>query len=185
MACQQCVETKPNGERCRNRVCMGVPYCWIHRKKKYNLIVKPSTIPGAGKGLFAVDAIPSQSWICPYYGQHLSMNCIDYRYGEETAPYTASFGRINVDSACKRGVGAMANGLFRLDGFSRSINQHNCSIEYKLRGYGGTNSQGLWLFAFRDIPAGGELFCYYGEDYNLFDQNHVTKRTSRQDNRPC
>lgn len=53
--CARCTAHKPNGQRCSLNACKGGPYCWVHARSKLGLRVKPSHIPNAGLGLFAVN----------------------------------------------------------------------------------------------------------------------------------
>ena len=199
LECDQCVFIKPDGQRCRNRVCIGYPVCWVHTKKEYGLRVKDSTIAEAGKGLFTLTGVENGEWICPYVGEQISQECLDARYpGDQTAPYAVADGQfvfgdfddlVNeniqgfigspyIDSACVRGVGAMANGLFRRDGRSRTAAVHNATIDAR-PGYAG-----LWLRARKDIEPDSEIFVHYGPQYTL-DDEHVTSRRQGIDTRPC
>ena len=50
-----------SGTRCRLRTKVRHPYCWIHTKSVLGLVVKKSTIPGSGLGLFAAkDFLPKK-----------------------------------------------------------------------------------------------------------------------------
>jgi hypothetical protein len=51
--CPRCQADTAGGGRCKNSTCDRYPYCWVHLKKIDGLVVKTSTIAGAGKGLFA------------------------------------------------------------------------------------------------------------------------------------
>ena len=46
--CGGCQHIKAGGGRCRNRVCFGVPLCWIHTKIVYGVQVRDSTLADAG-----------------------------------------------------------------------------------------------------------------------------------------
>lgn len=181
LACDRCSYTKTSGEQCKNRVCFGIPLCWQHTVKQYGLRLKPSTIPNAGKGVFTTTARNKGDWLCPYVGQVITNRCVTRRYGEGTAPYTITHRRLNVDSACKRGIGSMVNGLFNNEGRSLEDVAHNVSLEYRA---GGRGERGLWLYATKNIPANSELFAHYGDQYRL-ENNHSTRRTRHRDNRPC
>lgn len=175
--CQRCRERKADGTRCNNRVCHGVPTCWIHTKKKYNVQRKDS--PTHGKGLFATNDIPANEYICPYGGQLISTACLNRRYpGDVTAPYTTDTrnNRRVLDGACRRGTGCVANGLFLNNGTSRARRYHNAEIRYR--------GNDIWLRSIKEIPAGREIFVYYGDGYTL-NNNHSTKRSSKPDTRPC
>lgn len=175
--CERCDHIKPNNQRCRNRVCFGVPTCWIHSKQKYKVKTKPSATHGTG--LFSTEEIPSDTWICPYVGQNINAQCLNLRYpGNTTATYAVgTSNNWSVDSACRRGIGAMANGKFRANGQSQALNRHNAVIVSR-------RGQGLWLKSTRRIPENREIFVFYGEDY-ILEADHTTKRTKLNDNRPC
>ena len=51
--CSRCQASTASGGQCKNSTCERFPYCWVHLKQIDGLAVKPSTIAGAGKGLFA------------------------------------------------------------------------------------------------------------------------------------
>ena len=52
---QQCIGHNQNGSQCRRKIILGTPYCFQHLEKIKHLQIKTSTIPNAGKGLFAYD----------------------------------------------------------------------------------------------------------------------------------
>lgn len=179
LQCQQCAHVKADGLRCKNRVCFGTPVCWMHTKTKYKVRAKTSTIPNAGKGLFATALIPAGSWICPYIGEQLPKQCIEQRYGTQTAPYVEMKSSVAyIDSACMRGIGSMANALFLPNGKCRGLSAHNCKSSLR------TGLGQIWLKATKTIQAGQEIFHWYGNEYRL-QHTHVTERKSRPDNRPC
>lgn len=183
LKCDQCAYTKPDGRRCKNRVCIGYPVCWIHTKKEFGLRVKDSNVVD-GKGLFADKRFDRHDWICPYMGEPVTQACIDVRYPQNTqAPYAvrldipyAMGGGDYIDAACSRGVGAIANALFTATGNPMPPQDHNAQIETRL--------DGLWLRARRTIRPGDEIFVHPGEDFG-WDNNYVTKRMTRPDTRPC
>ncbi|AAR26960.1 FirrV-1-G2 [Feldmannia irregularis virus a] len=190
LLCQRCAYVRPNGEQCKKRVCVGHPFCWIHVRAAFGVTVKTSTIPNAGKGLFATRDFKKNTWICPYFGEIIDANCFVQRYpGKATAPYAEMLPlnttpRKYVDSACTRSVGSLANGKFKGDGSVSSLRHHNCFTRYRPVGDG---FKGVWLKSTKTIKAGDEIFNWYGEgNYNLFASNHSTKRrTKAPDSRPC
>ena len=177
LQCQQCAYMKETGSRCKNRTCIGVPFCWQHNRRLYGVQVRSSN---HGKGLFTTRFFPSGSWITPYKGEILSAQCLHSRYpGDITAPYSV---RVNaqtfIDSACYRGIGSMANAKFGRNRFSRPRNFHNSELSKRRNGE-------IWLKAIRDIPADHEIYVYYGTDY-LLQHNHTTRRSRNYvDTRPC
>lgn len=176
--CDRCTYVKDNGERCKNRVCFGIPVCWVHTIKEYGIKIKKSTLPGVGKGLFSTSRIERDTWICPYIGESINEQCLNQRYpGNMTAPYAVKKGQRYEDSACMRGSGAMANGKFRANGQAQTAQRHNAVIRNR-PGYG------LWIWSTKNILRDREIFVHYGGQYRL-ENNHVTKRMRGPDTRPC
>ncbi|CAB1097164.1 unnamed protein product [Ectocarpus sp. CCAP 1310/34] len=187
LTCEQCQEVRANGMRCKNRVCFGTPLCHVHNSLKYGVKAKTSTIVNAGKGLFATRAFPKNSWICPYLGEKTSKDCIQKRYpGDMTAAYAEILPgpeQLHIDSACKRGVASLANGLFNANGSVSSLSRHNCVSRYRPVGDG---VPGVWLKSTKPLKIGDEIFNWYGDGGYMLQHNHSTKRrTKAPDTRPC
>ena len=182
--CHTCEFVRPSGVRCKNRVCFGSPLCWIHNVKKYKVKAATSTIPNAGKGLFATEDFQRNDWICPMTGEKISMACVEMRYpGDMTAPYAEEMqANQAVDCACSRGIGSTANAHFLPNGNVRGRSAHNAITRHRPVGQG---IPGIWLKADKRIKAGDEIFLWYGDSYKLED-NHTTKRRREvPDSRPC
>ena len=177
--CDQCAYTALSGARCRRRVCFGTPVCWQHTVKEFGIKSKGSTLPNAGRGLFAVKDFQRWDWICPYVGEAVTDQCLTLRYGPGTAPYAVDADNGALDSACLRGIGSLANGLFTVNGNSRAERFHNAHIWYN------PADRQVWLRAIRRIRAGDEVFVYYGNQYQLTNNTHSTSRRQVPDTRPC
>ena len=188
ITCAQCTYIKANGQQCNNRVCYGSPWCWVHNRMVYGIKSRPSTIAGAGKGLFATKPFQTNDWICPMICEPITDACLQLRYpGDITAPYadTDVDEGIITDCACSRGIGSQANGKFRQDGFVSHARYHNALTVYR-------NElgipPGIWLQARRAIAANAEIFLWYGDNadnaYRL-QHNHTTRRVTSNDTRPC
>ncbi|MGL5934605.1 MAG: SET domain-containing protein [Cetobacterium sp.] len=137
-----------------------------------------STIANAGKGLFSTNGFKSKEWICPYVGEPISGDCLNRRYpGDMTAPYVVQNNAGYKDSACRRGIGAMANAKFNANGTSKHKRFHNAELITRPR-------QGIWLRSTKNIAPGGEIFVWYGNEY-ILTHDHETKRSRVNDNRPC
>ena len=182
LRCGRCDHQKRGGGQCRNRVCIGFSKCWIHSQQAYGVRVKPSTIPNSGRGLFAARAFAANEWICPYGGEAVSGACIDTRYGDLTAPYADTLSQNRyLDAACVRGIGSMAQGLFRANSTRpRALSAHNAMGAVRKR----NGVREVWLKATKAIQPNAEIFHYYGDEYRLED-THRTKRRSAVDTRPC
>ncbi len=168
-----CKSKKKNGENCRNKTQMSLPYCWQHLLSEKKLRIKESSIPGAGKGLFAVDKnadddaiiFHTNDRIVDYVGEKINQETLNNRYGQYTAPYAletkVSNPKAYIDPACVRGVGAMAN-----QGTRKKDN--NAVLKaYKGDGY---------VKAIKPIRNNREIFVDYGAEYQ-FDEGtrHTTK----------
>lgn len=179
LLCEQCDHLSPSGKRCKRTVCFGWPTCWQHSKIDYGVKTKKSTIPGAGRGLFATRSFDSYEFICPYEGEVVSETCLEQRYpGNAVAPYAVNFDEGNfIDSACIRGIGSIANGLF-VRGISQPRYRHDAVIAPDDEGV-------IWLQAIKPIPQGKEIFVYYGTDYELEDNYETVRTKDFWDTDPC
>jgi hypothetical protein len=98
---QRCTANTLAGRHCGQRTCMG-QYCWNHLRAELGLRVKPSQVPGAGKGLFAARPLPAGTSI-PYTGDLIPLNnaraggtyVLETRAGEgiDAARRNAGYGR--------------------------------------------------------------------------------------------
>lgn len=163
LKCTQCSERTLRGARCRVRTCIGVPYCWHHLRVR-KLRIGPSTLPNAGKGLFAFDptAAPNaivfarDDTIIEYIGEIISKKRLDSRYGDYTAPYALQQSRNKIsDAACERGVASLAN--------TSSKTLINAKFYYE-------RAQ-LIMTAIKAIRNGQEIFVDYGKEYGLDEPN--------------
>ncbi len=166
LKCTRCTAKSASGRQCKNRVCIGVSVCHAHRKKTAQLVVKQSTIPNAGKGLFAfgpADKVifKKNAVIGKYSGELISREQYQQRYGADgMGPYTLetrrsehASGMIFVDSACKRGLMSMANGL-------KNRSQSNAKFSSVLKADGTVTVR-----ATKNIKGGQEIKLYYGPGY--------------------
>ena len=126
---QRCSCMKPDGNRCRRKVVIGLEFCSQHLALKRQLKIKKSTIPNSGMGVFAIDSrLPSDDtktilfhgernkkrgtgdFITNYNGETISNTEMEDRYHDFTAPYACRINpRESVDAACSRGLGSMIN----------------------------------------------------------------------------
>ena len=86
-SCDKCTQCKPNNQNCKRTTCTHGPQCWQHTIK---LVVKPSTIAGAGKGLYTNSSttIPADTNIVRYTGDKLNLQQLNERYpGNQLAQY--------------------------------------------------------------------------------------------------
>ncbi len=176
---QQCVGTTKAGNQCSRSVVMGINLCWSHLQSEKNLKIKESTIPGAGKGLFAW--APSQGdddWvfkkndiICEYIGAQVTNAETTRRYGKDaTAPYSVGIPhtRSDIDSSCVRGYAAFTNGG---NNYNSPVFPSNVawSVVAKTR----TKPAIIRFKAHRNIAHGEELLVHYGDQYIIAEPGVV------------
>ena len=95
-----CQAKLSDGRPCPLVTRFHAPFCMTHSTSLLGLTVKVSSIPDAGRGLFATRDFP-------YLGEILTKTQLDVRYGG-TAPYTLKVSsNIFMDSACLRGLAHM------------------------------------------------------------------------------
>jgi len=123
------------------------------------LIVKRSTLPNSGKGLFTTKDIKKGEVVCEYEGERITWDEATSR-NEKDVSKGAYFYYINeknvIDAwAAKDTFGRYANdaaGLGRIKGL-----RNNCVYEER--------KNRVFIKATRNIPAGSEIFVSYGRGY--------------------
>ena len=160
LQCAQCTAITSKGTRCKRKVCIGKPECSLHRK---DLQIKKSTIPNAGKGLFAKRDFKKNEVIGKYTGERVTAKQLQDRCGYSTAPYGLQVGNRIFDSACDRGIMSLANA-------KREMANANAKIVNK-----GTDS-GANVRATKSIKKGDEIYVHYGSTYwKYLDGTYSTK----------
>jgi hypothetical protein len=166
---EQCSFIKENGQRCRNHRTIGSDVCWVHLKYKYHLTIMKSSLPNAGKGLFAIDTkkgpydiiFKKGDKIIQYNGELISNQDLNDRYLEYTAPYAVKINKdLLCDGACNRGVGSLAN----------TFPNHNNATLTVFR-------KKAFIKATKNIKNKQEIFLAYGRSYKLNERGvkHDTK----------
>ncbi len=120
------------------------------------LIVKKSTLPGAGKGLFTMVFIPKGSRIVEYKGQIVTWKEIE-KMADDRNGYVFFFNNKHCIDAwkTKKGVAHFANdarGIVRVEGVKNNS-------EYV------TEKKRCYIEAAKDIAAGSEILVGYGAEY--------------------
>lgn len=120
------------------------------------LIVKKSSLPGAGKGLFTKVFIPKGTRIVEYKGQIVTWKEIE-KMADDRNGYVFFFNNKHCIDAwkTKKGVAHFANdarGIVRVEGVKNNS-------EYV------TEKKRCYIEAAKDIPAGSEILVGYGAEY--------------------
>jgi hypothetical protein len=120
-----------------------------------HLVIKRSTLKGAGKGLFTTKDIPRGTKIVEYKGKITTWKEVDDRKGLNAYIYYVTRDHVIDARTTREALARYANdakGLLRIDGIT-----NNCT--YIIEGVK------VYIKAMRNIPAGSELFVGYGKEY--------------------
>ena len=119
------------------------------------LVVKKSTLPNAGKGLFTRKSIPAGTKIVEYKGTITRWKDVNHDEGRNKYIYYINRNHV-IDAAHHLNYLARyandALGLARVKGITNNAT-------YKTEGLK------AYIFSTRDIPAGGEILVGYGKEY--------------------
>ena len=119
------------------------------------LVMKRSTIPGSGKGLFTKKEIPKNSKIVEYKGRVSSWKEADHRNGENGYVYYIKRDHVVDALPFKNALARYANdakGLCRVKG----INNNSEDVEEGLK---------VFIVSRKKIPKNGEILVAYGKEY--------------------
>lgn len=154
LECCRCAADTKTGGRCRRRTKKQLPYCYEHARSLLHVDIRPSTIPGAGLGLFALKEFKKDDLIAPYKGEIITKAQMDERYGDGLAKYALQINKNTyIDSACQRGTASFINTNPRK-------NNARFSVYSGRSGY----PPGASVRATKTIPEGAEIFVDYGPD---------------------
>jgi hypothetical protein len=121
-----------------------------------SILVKKSTIPGAGKGLFTKEAIKKGTRIVEYKGKRVTWKEVE-KMADNRNGYVFHFTNKHCIDAwqTKKGVAHYANdamGITRIEGVRNNA-------EYV------TEKKRCYIEASKDISKGAEIFVGYGAEY--------------------
>jgi hypothetical protein len=172
LICEQCRGQTKHGIRCSRNTCIGTSWCFQHLASNKHLRIQKSTLPNAGKGIFAVDVTSKEpttivfrngQQIIAYDGEMIHKDTTQERYGDYTAPYGIRVTRtIDEDGALHRGIGTLVN--------------HQPTKRANARFSVARNPTRIVLVATKNIHHGKEIFVNYGSDYRFNEPTfHTTK----------
>lgn len=119
------------------------------------LVVKRSTIPNSGKGLFTKKPIPKGTRIVEYKGKTSTWKEVNIDEGRNGYIYYISRNHVIDAMPYPKALGRYANdakGLTRVKGISNNSQYVNDNMR-------------VYIEAVKDIPAGGEILVQYGKEY--------------------
>ena len=167
----QCKEIKKNGQRCKNHVIIGLPYCYSHSMYFHQLTIKPSQIENSGNGLYAKNPMKPANEIIfkkgqvitKYNGEIIDEEEVVERYSDYTPPYVVKLSNDRYEDGAKfRGIGALAN---------TNPNNNNATIS--------VSHNGASIKATKNIKNGQEIYLSYGRAYRL-NQPNVSSKTVKK-----
>lgn len=170
----QCAGVNKNGSQCRRTSVIGLPFCWTHLLNEKKLRIKPSNLPDAGKGLFALKRNAEAGeilfrpgdTIIKYEGEVIDRPVLEQRYGEFTAPYGVQMYKgMFEDGACVRGAGNLAN--------------HATGSRVNARLAINTRENRVLLKATKNIRNDQEIFINYGKDYSFSEGTRYSTKYAR------
>jgi SET domain-containing protein len=131
------------------------------------LVVKTSTIPNSGKGLFTKKPIPKGTRIVEYKGRITTWKEMKYAW-QNGYIYTVNNNHVIDALPYKKALARYANdaqGLSRVKGITNNCVYINDGVR-------------VYITAVKDIPAGAEILVRYGKDY--WDTQRANLRIDRQ-----
>lgn len=128
--------------------------------KQYNkhlVEIRPSSIPGAGLGLFAIADIPKGTIIDMYHGTRLTKKELEEGDSVESMYIMQINKNLYIDSSKEKCIVAFTNdarGLNRTPGV-----RNNCYFALA------PDNKNMFMKTSKNIKTGSELFTFYGKTY--------------------
>lgn len=119
------------------------------------LVVKKSTLPGAGKGLFTKKFIPKGTKIVEYKGRITTWKDVNHQKGENGYIFYVKRDHVIDAAPYKKALARFANDASGINKV-RGISNNSEYKEYGLR---------VFIVAKKDIAPGSEILVDYGKDY--------------------
>jgi SET domain-containing protein len=121
------------------------------------LVVKNSTIPNSGKGLFTKKFIPKGTRIVEYKGKRTTWKDVDIDEGRNGYIYYINRNHVIDAMPFPKYLGRYANdaqGMSKVKGITNNS-----------RYIADMDTMRVYIEAVKDIPAGGEILVQYGKEY--------------------
>jgi hypothetical protein len=151
--CVRCNGRTKSKKRCTRRTCMVEGQCWQHAAATTGLRVKKSTIPGAGKGLFADRDFPANRRIVLYGKKSKYMpGPVDLSRTQDRHPYAMCI----TDKKCWDARSTQSTQARFANGCDKPGHEKPCNAKM---------TPAAWLVSKKAIRKGDEIFFPYGPDY--------------------
>ena len=147
-----------DGKRCKlNQPVDGVWFCNKHLNKIFNLQIKPSGIKGAGMGLFCGSHPFKKDDIVGEYSRYDIKKSPKETYKNCNTHECQAYIYCSDAEECWDAKNTPSI-IVRFANDARSERKNNaCFEDYKRR---------VFMYTDKNIKAGNEIFCDYGEDYD-------------------
>ena len=120
-----------------------------------DLVVRRSTLPAAGQGLFTKLFIPKGTRIVEYKGKISTWKEATQKNIENAYVYYITRNKVIDASSYKKAKGRFANDARGLKKIRGLLNNATYTIQ----------DDHVFIQAIKDIPAGSEIFVSYGKEY--------------------
>jgi hypothetical protein len=127
--------------------------------------IRPSRIPGAGDGLFALVEIRDETYLGFYRGEKLTPEASERLEGTKAGAYLFGIPECAGDEVHDSIAGDMNDFVSKVNFAPRRINgqpTHLQNVEFREE----CTEPYIRLYSIRDIAAGEELYADYGPDYD-------------------
>ncbi|MEO6453838.1 MAG: SET domain-containing protein-lysine N-methyltransferase [Ginsengibacter sp.] len=139
-----------------------------------SLVVKKSTIPGAGKGLFTKKMIPRGTRIVEYKGKISKWKDVDHKEGMNAYIYYVNRNHV-IDASSNKNLARYANDAKGSKKITALTNNCIYVQDKKLR---------VFIESKKDIPAHSEILVGYGKEYwDIIMKNKMPKKGNKKSNK--
>lgn len=120
-----------------------------------HLVIKKSTIPGAGKGLFTKVSIPKGVNVVEYKGKISRWKDVDHKGGLNAYIYYVNRNHV-IDSSENKNLARYANDAKGSKNVEKVLNNCKFMADNKLR---------VFIISIKNIAANSEILVGYGKEY--------------------
>jgi RNase H-like domain found in reverse transcriptase/Reverse transcriptase (RNA-dependent DNA polymerase)/Integrase zinc binding domain len=181
MPSQRCTANTNAGRQCGQRTAMG-HVCWSHLRRDYSLRVQKSTIPGAGRGLFAYgrNGLP-EGFNIPYTGDLIELT--PQRTG---GPYVLQLRNDSGIDAARTNCSVARWVNDPRGGFDTNGRPLRENCKFVLHTQRDSSQRVGAVRTLRPVERGEELLVKYGQDYwrlHCANQKAAAPRTATNEKR--
>jgi hypothetical protein len=155
--CVRCTFLCASGLQCKRNSCVRKDYCWQHLRSKLGVDVRPSTLSGAGMGLFAYKNFPRNSKVASYSGTIVPAS--DAKDSQYAVAWTR--GKVVDAKSTQNSVGRYSNTCRGPDKIGKKCKGNNVKLARDFA------RKSISLNATKKIRKGEEIFTAYGSAFRI------------------